>query len=280
MAKDTGFPQADAENDFLRARRHQVLSRLATRLRFEPDDVNLVLPFDEVMAALGYVGERYVGIRVIPIDSVVGSVDKTRDFDRRFRPTSLRVRQRWERIAVAQRRGAAMPPIDVYRIGELHFVRDGHHRTSVAHALRQDSIEAMVTEVQTLLSTAGIRHRGDLIVKDYERIFVARVPLRSEAHTAIALAKPESYATLGEVVEAWGFRLMQDEGGYLDRRAVAERWYAEEYLPVVAMMHEADLVGRRTETDAYLRVICERYRLIRAHEWNDEVIATLQETLD
>src|SRR6186997_756766 len=132
---DTGFPRADVENDFLRARRRQTLARLAQWLRRGPDDVNLILPFDEVVAALGARGERRLGLQTIRLDSIVGTVDRSREFDRRFRPTSRRVRRRWERIAQAMRRGEAMPPIDVYRIGDLHFVRDGHHRVSVARHL-------------------------------------------------------------------------------------------------------------------------------------------------
>jgi len=117
MPAETGFPRADVENDFLRARRRQVLSRLAHRLRREPDDVNLILPFDEVVAALGWQSERRLGLRTIRLDSIVGTVDSRRDFDRHFRPTSSRVRERWERLALAQRRGEPIPPIDVYRIG-------------------------------------------------------------------------------------------------------------------------------------------------------------------
>ena len=56
----------------------------------------------------------------------------------------------------------------------------------------------------------------------------------------------------------------------------ARRWYDDEYRPVVAMLHEADLVGRGTEAEAYLRVACDRYRLIRAHEWSYEIVALLR----
>ncbi|GAA3439373.1 chromosome partitioning protein ParB [Kutzneria kofuensis] len=280
MARDTGFPRADAENDFLRARRGQVLSRLAAWLRREPDDVNIMLPYGEVVDALGYLGERRLGMRVIPLDSIVGSVDRTRDFDRRFRPTSARVRERWERLALAQRRGEAVPPIEVYRVGELHFVQDGHHRVSVAHALGLDVIEAYVTEVRTRLSAHGIRYRGDLIVKDHRRLFLERVPLAGAARAAIVVGDPLDYARLGEHVEAWGFRLMQDENTFLDRSVIARRWYAEEYLPVVAMLRAADLLDGRTETETYLRVAGERYRLMRTHRWDDDVIAALRSARD
>ena len=274
--KDTGFPRADAEHDFLRARRRQVLSRLANWLRREPDDVNIMLPFDEVVEALGYAGERRLGLRVIKLDSIVGSVDRGRDFDRRFRPTSGRVRERWERLALAARRGESTPPIEVYRVGELHFIVDGHHRVSVAHALGLSTIDAYVTEVRTKLNPGGIRYRGDLIVKDYRRLFLERVPLTGQARASIVLSDPWHYAMLGEHVEAWGFRLMQDEGAFLDRPTIANRWYESEYRPVVDMMRQADLVGGRTEAEAYMWVAGERYRLIRTHRWDDEVFEALR----
>ncbi|GAA1194630.1 chromosome partitioning protein ParB [Prauserella alba] len=276
MSRDTGFPRADAEHDFLRARRRQVLSRLATWLRREPDDVNITLPFDEVVAALGWEGQRRLGLRVVKLDSIVGSVDRDSDFDRRFRPTSGRVRQRWERLALASRRGEAIPPIEVYRVGELHFVIDGHHRVSVAHALGLDTIDAFVTEVRTTLDPAGIRYRGDLIVKDYRRLFLERVPLTGEARASVVVTDPLDYAELGEHVEAWGFRLMQDSGTFLDRATIAARWYTDEYEPVVRMLRQADLVGTRTEAEAYLWVAGERYRLIRTHSWDDAVIEAIR----
>ena len=276
---DTGFPRSDVENDFLRARRRQVLARLAHRLRREPDDVNVILPFDEVVAALGMRGERRLGLRTIQLGTVVGTMDSARDFDRRFRPTSARVRQRWERLALAQRRGEPIPPIDVYRIGDMHFVQDGHHRISIAMAAGATTIEAYVTEVLTQLPPTGIRGRRDLVVKSYQRIFADRVPLPPSATAKIMVTDPWSYAELGEAVEAWGFRCMQDQGRFLDRAEVARRWYTKEYLPVVRMLRAADLIGSGTDAEAYLRVAAERYRLIKVHDWNEEVIERLRQTI-
>jgi hypothetical protein len=279
MPSDTGFPRADVENDFQRARRRQVLARLAHRLRREPDDVSLILPFGEVVAALGQRGERRLGLQTIRLDSIVGTVDSSRDFDRRFRPTSGRVRERWERLALAQRRGEPIPPIDVYRIGDMHFVIDGHHRVSIAMATGAKTIEAHVTEVLTQLPPTGIRGRQDLLVKSYERLFRARVPLPPADLAKITVTDPWSYAELGEAVEAWGFRCMQDKGRFQDRAEIARHWYTEEYLPVVRMLRAADLVGSRTEAEAYMRVAAERYRLIMTHDWNDEVIERLRRTI-
>src|ERR1700722_3879314 len=273
---DTGSPRADVENDFERARRRQTLARLAHWLRREPDDVNLILPFDEVVAALGMRGERRLGLQNIRLDSIVGTLDSGRDFDRRFRPTSGRVRERWERLALAQRRGESIPPIDVYRIGDLHFVQDGHHRVSIAIATGAKTIEAYVTEILTAVPARGIRRRGDLLYKSYERLFRSRVKLPEQAYATITFSDPWSYAELGEAVEAWGCRYMQDEHRFMDRDEIARRWFAEEYRPVVRMLRAADMIGSRTEAEAYMRVAAERYRLIRTHEWNDEIIERLR----
>jgi hypothetical protein len=158
---DTGLSWVDAEDDFSRARRRHVLARLAGWLRRRPD-ADRILSFDEVVAALGWRGEHYLGLQTIPLDTVAGTVDSRRDFDRRFRPTSDRVRQRWEGLDLAQRRGVSLPPIDVYRVGDLHFVKDGHHRVSVARATGHKMIEAYVTDVLTRIPAAGVSRRGAL----------------------------------------------------------------------------------------------------------------------
>jgi hypothetical protein len=276
MPWDTGLSNLDAESDFQHARRRQVLASLSRRLRGVPDDINLILPFDEVVAALGRTGERQLGLEMIELSSIVGSVDRTADFDRRFRPTSNRLRERWQGINLAQRRGQGMPPISVYRVGDLHFVRDGHHRVSVALALGHTVIESQITEVLTQVPAEGISDRGDVVVKGYERLFRQRVPLPDDVAARIVCSDPWNYAELSENVEAWSFRLVQHAGEYLSRAEAAGRWYDEEYRPVVAMLHQADLVGRGTEAEAYLRVASDRYRLIRTHEWSDEIVARLR----
>jgi hypothetical protein len=273
MARDTGFPSQDAQDDFLRARRRRVFARLSAVLRLNPADVDVMLPFDEVVAALGRVGERDRRVQSIALDAIVGTVDRGKDFDREFRPTSSRARLRFERIAEAQRRGVSMPPIDVYRVGELHFVRDGHHRVAVARAQGRDSIDARVVEVVTRVPAERSMSLDDLPLKTHERLFHERVPLAAEARERIALTDPVQYGTLAEGVEAWGLRLMQHEQRFLDRPQVAQAWFQDEYEPVVVMLRKADLIGRReTETDAYLRLSGERYRIMRTQEWSDEAI--------
>ncbi len=273
--RSTGLPGLDAQHDFLRARRRATAARLAARLRLEPSDVGIVLPYQEVIEALGFLSERQVGLRVVPIAAIVGTVDRERDFDRHFRPTSGRVRGRWERIATAMRRGEGLPPIELYRIGELYFVRDGHHRVSVAYALGHEDIDAYVTEVATRVGAERTITVADLPLKSHERLFFERVPLPEDARLEIRLSDPWDFAELAEAVEAWGFRTSQDRGELLDRRQTAEQWLETEYRPVVEMLREAQLIGSGTQTDAYMRIAAERYRLLRTHTWSEEVLQKL-----
>ncbi len=276
MAMDTGFPDSDAQTDFSRARRRHVAADIARRLRREPDDVNQILPFDEVVAALGRRGERRLGLETIDLDSIVGTVDRTREFDRGFRPTSRAGKQRWQGVAKAMRRGQAMPPIDVYRIGSLHFVRDGHHRVSVARAMGLDVIEAAVTEIQTEVGAGADVKLHDLALKGHERLFFERVPLPVELRDRVALRTGSWYAGLAEGVEAWGFRAMQARGEFLSREAVAGEWFEEEFAPVVAMLRDHDLIGDQTDAEAYARIVSLRYLLLRTHEWDAEVLERLR----
>lgn len=277
MALDTGFPRADAENDFLRVRRNQVLSRLAAFLRRDTQDVVQSLSFDEVVDALGRREERFLGVRVVSLDRIVGSVDKVREFDHRFRPTSGRHRERWERMALAARRGESFPPIDLYKLGDLYFVRDGHHRVSVARAQGLKSIEAFVTEVNTILTPEGISKRADLEMKQFRRLFLERVPLDPVRRATIAVHDPWMYARLAEAVEAWGARLMHWTGEYFDRATIAKRWYDEEFTKIIELAHAADLIlDDETEAEAYQRITGERYRLIRQHAWSKDIAASLR----
>jgi hypothetical protein len=239
--------------------------------------VALMLPFEEVVEALGRTGQHDLGLQVVPLDAIVGSVDRTVDFDRGLRPTSARLRSRWERINAAQRRGEALPPVSLYKIGDLYFVRDGHHRVSVAKSLGRSDIDAYVVEVATRIKLGEDTRVSDLPLKDHERLFRERVPLPAEARERIQLSDPWDYGTLAEAVEAWGFRAMQNRGTYMDRAEVARHWFREEYEPVVELLKAGDLIVEgETETEAYMRVAADRYRVLRTHEWSDDVLDQLR----
>ena len=251
----TGQPREDAKIAFDRERRRRVLSRLASRMRFEADDVSHMLPFEEVVAALGATSRASVGEQVIDLDSIVGTVDRRRgDFDRAFRP-SPNTRGRWERIAEARKRGEAMPPIDVFRIGDLHFVQDGHHRVSVARALGDKDINANVVEVRTKLGADRELQMADLPLKAPR----ARLPRARAAAADGARAHPAlrrvALRPARDAVESWGYRASLErerligrgrDGAALVRRGVrADRRHAARGGPRRRRHRDRALPARR-----------------------------------
>jgi hypothetical protein len=110
---------------------------LARRLHLRPDHGSERLAFDQVVNTFGRTGQLELGLRTIDVDSIIGSVGRVGDFDRWFRPRAPVDQQRWIALDRAGQAGAIIPPIEVYRVGRLHFVRDGHHRVSIARARGQ-----------------------------------------------------------------------------------------------------------------------------------------------
>jgi hypothetical protein len=136
----TGFAAVDARADFAKARRAHRAARMARILwRRRARDRPRMLP--QGCAARRARG----GIRVIPLASTVGTVEPSAHFDARFRPASELVRARWERVAVARRRGLALPPIQVVEGCDGYYLLDGRHRVSVALATGQREIEAHIS---------------------------------------------------------------------------------------------------------------------------------------
>src|ERR1700760_4680418 len=110
------MPSADARDDFSRARRRAAWAKVFARLSGRPGDVSVLLPYDEVVAALGRRDIVPLGLQTVELDSIVGSPDGAGGFDRRFRPTSGQARARFERLAAAARRGETIPPVDLFRV--------------------------------------------------------------------------------------------------------------------------------------------------------------------
>jgi hypothetical protein len=145
---ETGNLMIDAQTAFARQRRRSRRARAARVLIRRNRGASCLEWLDHALRSAAPSGRRVVGVRTIPLASIVGTAEpaKARAFDHSFRPSSAS-RLRWERLWVAARRGATLPPISVFRLGDQHFVDDGHHRVSVARALGMTAIDAEVTDL-------------------------------------------------------------------------------------------------------------------------------------
>jgi hypothetical protein len=144
---ETGNLRIDAESAFARQRRRRRLQRATNWLRGRGSGQRLT-SLDDVLGAKPPALRRLTGLEPIPLCAVIGTAEpaKARVFDGSFRaPESSR--RRWEGIWLANRRGARVPPISVFRLGDRYYVDDGHHRVSVANALGMAAIDAEVTEL-------------------------------------------------------------------------------------------------------------------------------------
>ena len=106
---------------------------------------NHILSLDKALADHPVEKSHYAGIQSVSVDEIRGSENRSTDFDRSFNPLSGKTMSRWLSVARARMTGVALPPVDLIKVGDSYFVRDGHHRISVAHALGESFIEAEVT---------------------------------------------------------------------------------------------------------------------------------------
>lgn len=249
---------SEAHSKFDHAKRQAVVESLVALLRGRSDDL---LSFDDVQRKLGLHITRERGLQQAPLDQIVGSTGKYRDFTRSFWPKNERLRERWKWIYVAAHDFHGLPPVELYQVGEVFFVKDGNHRVSVARALGSKTIEAYVTEYISPLALTVDTIDADLdtlaLQMERERFLSrTRLPdLRPDA--SIELGQPGGYATLLEHIAVPAYMLSQQQNRPVDWDEAVGLWYDDVYLPVVRAIRESqpDLLRRypgRSEADLYL----------------------------
>jgi hypothetical protein len=146
---ETGNLMIDAQGAFARERRRRRRGQIARWVLRRPRHSCRLESLEQRLGRIPPAAGRRLGLRTVPLSSIVGTAEdaKRRAFDRCFRPAATS-RHRWERLWMAGRRGASLPPISVFRLGEEHFVIDGHHRLSVAQSLGMVAIDAEVMELR------------------------------------------------------------------------------------------------------------------------------------
>ena len=137
-------PQAQFMPLFDKARGQARLARFRAWLRGRP---SRLLDLSEVTKEAQVVNQRDLGMREIPVNQINGSEGRSSDFDSEFNPIGTNTRERWLSIMAARWRGTELPPIELIKVGHDYFVRDGHHRVSVARTLNVATIDAHITEM-------------------------------------------------------------------------------------------------------------------------------------
>ena len=267
-------PHEQSDRDFSRARRRAFLRKVGAYLRRDPGS-NQLLSFDEVKGALGAVSQVYVGLREVPVSQIVGSVGRHRDFDRAFLPSKPDLGTRWRRIDEIMDRGEELPPVSLYKIGDVYFVQDGNHRVSVALQRGVEMIDAEVIELRSRVPLDSALTARDLLHKLEHRHLLERLPFdRVLPEIKVQFSDVSDYRKLATYVEAHGFRLSQLWRRHVSPEEVLRDWYEYGYRPIAEMIREErilDAFRGRTELDLYLWIVYHRERL--ALEARDEKIS-------
>ncbi|HFD39548.1 MAG TPA: universal stress protein [Anaerolineae bacterium] len=257
--------------DFRQARRQAERERLRARLAGRSAQL---LSYEEVRRMLRARSSREVGLRDIPLDAIVGSVDRYTDFTRKFLPLRDSDEERWARVQTQVSKLAGLPPIEVYQVGDAYFVRDGNHRVSVARQMGATHIQAYVTRIETRVPLTPDVQPQDLILKAEYADFLERThldELRPDADLSVSV--PGQYEKLLEHIEVHRYFMGLEQEREIPYQEAVAHWYDTVYLPVVRIIREQDLLRHfpgRTEADLYLWVSEHRAELEATLDWEIE----------
>jgi hypothetical protein len=266
-----------ASQDYERALFKAAWRKILTRLRGESNEL---LPFEQVREQLPFRGQRYIGMHEVPVDKIVGSMGRYRDFDRAFLPRQKRTRGRWINIDKAHYSDVILPPVELYKMGEVYFVIDGNHRVSVARQRGQKDIDAHVIEIATAVEITPDMDIGELELKAEFARFINQTHLPEVCPAVeIELTLPGEYERLLEHISVHRWYLGEQRGEDVPYEQAVTSWCENVYTPLVNMIEQQGILKKfpdRTAADLYLwlieylwyrrRSLTEEFSLVNAAE--------------
>jgi hypothetical protein len=264
------FPDQFSEQarlDFQRARFKAFVNRVWATLSGQS---TTLLSYDEIKEKLHIGGPIYRGVQTVLVEEIVGSLNRYHEFDRVFLPASDKLATRWQSVNRAFYQEISLPPVVLYKVGQVYFVVDGHHRVSVARGQGQIYIEAEVRECATRVNlTPGIRLE-DLEILGTKVNFLERTSLddlRPDAN--IKLTIPDGFERMLEHIAVHRYFMGLDWRRDISEEEAVIHWYDTVYLPVVNVVRDTNILKdfpNKTEGDLYLWVLDHQRYLVDAGE--------------
>jgi len=250
------------QEDFNRARRKAFLAQL---LGIVNRSSNELLSLEEVRARLNVRGQHYLGHQTVPLDHIVGSEGRYSDFDRHFAPRHDATKYRWMSVDRAHHEAIALPAIELYKLGDIFFVKDGHHRVSVARVQGQLDIDAVVTELVVDVPLARTLSMRDLLLKEEYSDFLGWTGLASlRPQQRIEFSEPGGYLALVTHINAHRYFMSLEREEEAEREEAVADWYDSVYMPVVEVLRQTNALRafpKRTEADLYRWIMDHRWYL-------------------
>jgi hypothetical protein len=254
-----------ARMDFSRARNKAFWNHILRIIGRQPTHL---LSYDEVKEKLRIGGPIFRGIQTIPVKNIVGSLNRYQQFDRAFLPLEDQIADRWQNIDRAYYQNINLPPVVLYKVGEVYFVVDGHHRVSVAREKGQLDIDAEVRECSTKVNITSDLKPEDLIILGEKVDFLERTRLDHIVPDAdIKLTIPDGFDRMLEHIAVHRYFMGLDQKRDISAEEAVTHWYEEVYLPIVKTIRSSDILELfpgKTEGDLYLWVL-DRQRYLNEH---------------
>ncbi|MDR1507071.1 MAG: transcriptional regulator [Treponema sp.] len=248
-----------ASEDFSKARAKEIFQGI---MHFLDPGRNRLLSLDDVKELLKPENETYRGMKVVPISLIVGSEGRYRDFNKYFLPKSDHLRPRWERIDEARLNDIVLPPIQLYEIGGVYFVRDGNHRVSVAKAQGVENVDAEVTSLSTEITIDPSMTVDDLrralIAYEKKKFYTKTEFEKITGYTGLDFSMPGSYDVVYNHILVHKYYLNQQYSEEIPFEKAALSWFDNVYKPIVDIITKENLCGRfsgRTTSDLYVWIV-------------------------
>jgi hypothetical protein len=253
------FYQTQASGDFSRARGRALLHRMQHFMNIDRDRL---LSFNDVKEILKPKSETYRGMQAVPIELIVGSEGRYQDFNKYFLPRSEHLRQRWERVDIAHLNDIILPPIQLYEIGGVYFVRDGNHRVSVARAQGVEIIDAEVTSLSSEIPINPSQTREDLriaLIAYEKKIFYEKTDfLQLTGCADLDFSAAGRYDVIYNHILVHKYYLNEKTSGEISFSRALVSWYKGVYDPIIAIIREERLYMHfpgRTSGDLYVWIV-------------------------
>jgi len=253
-----GVERIRAIQDFDAARARAFWRNLRTILTGRAERLRSIEP---MLRAAGTEGRSFGGVHEIPVDRIAGSVApdlKSGDFDPSFLPLNRRMRERWTRIYQAMVEGDELPPIDVYKVDDLYYVIDGHHRVSVARALGRPTINARVINVKTRAPLGPQTDtRALLSAAEYAHFLDATQLHRTRPEARLNCSRLGRYDEMMKHILGHGWFLSQEQQRGVSLQEAAASWYDHVYMPIAKAIRKHNVLEKLpgwTEADVYVEV--------------------------
>jgi hypothetical protein len=254
----------NVRHDFERARQRAFLHDLVAVFARRPNDL---IPYHEVRRRVSPEGESYRGLQTVRIDQIVGSMDRFQDFDRTYFPRKRFTAGRWQNVDRSYYQDVRLPPIQLYKVGDVYFVKDGNHRVSVAREKGQEFIDAEVIEGHIRVPFYASMAPDELLLQAEYAEFLRRTDLdRLHPEHDIRPTALGRYDEIWQHIEGHRCWLEAIRHGPVTVHDAVEDWYEYIYRPIVQVARERGVTDRfpnRTEADIYLWVVRHRWELER-----------------